>query len=275
MSIITLTSDFGTKDHFVGSLKGKIVSQYQEAILIDITHHVDYFNIFEARYIVESMYKNFPKNSIHIIAVNTERTNGIEHLIMQWEDHYFIAADNGILNALAEKKKPQKIGQINIHNRFDDASDLTVFAAVASHLAKGGNMNVVSKEIQNLNEFNAFNIQISNDLSELKGSIIYIDHFGNCISNITLKMFDDFVKGKNFEIRIRNKTIKRIHKSYADFKETPTKSLKEFEGDYLALFNDSGYLEIAIYNGNPSSTGSASSLLGLKFRDVISIKLIS
>tara|TARA_B110000503_G_C7145926_1_gene412935 strand:+ start:1130 stop:1954 length:825 start_codon:yes stop_codon:yes gene_type:complete len=272
MSIITLTSDFGYKDHFVGALKGKILSQFLEAKIVDISHEIDYFNIFEASYVIGAAYHSFPKNTVHIICVNAERTEGVEHIIMQWEDQYFIAADNGILNALLHKKKAQKIAEINIHDRLTDASDMNVFATAASHIAKGGVVNVIAKEITTLRDINTFQVVVSESLEEIKGSVIYIDSFGNCVTNITRKIFSEIVKNRNFEIKFKNKSIKRISNRYSDFKYSTTKTLKDFEGEYLAVFNEAGYLEIAIYNGNPSTVGSATSLLGLKFRDVVSIK---
>ena len=272
MSIITLISDFGYKDHYVGALKGKIVSQFLEATIVDISHEIDYFNVFEASYVMEASYKNFPKNTVHIICVNAERMNGAEHIVMQWEDQYFITADNGILNILTQKKKAQKIAVINIHDRLTDTSNMNVFATVAIHLAKGGNINVIGKEIESLKEIHTTSIMVSESMDEIKGNIIYIDNFGNCVTNISKKVYDEIAKNRNFEIKFKNKTITRINSKYSDFKTTPTKTLKDFEGEYLALFNEAGYLEIAIYNGNPETVGSAESLLGLKFRDNVSIK---
>lgn len=272
MSIITLTSDFGHKDHFVGALKGKILSQFLEAKIVDITHQIDYFNIFEASYIMEASYKNFPKNTVHIICVNTERINDVEHIVMQWEDQYFIAANNGILNVLTQKKKAQKMATINIHERLVDASDMDVFVTVACHLAKGGSMSVIGKEVGQLKDFYTITAAVTDSLEEIKGTIIYIDYFGNCVTNISKKMFSDVAKGRAFDIKFKNKTITKIHASYSDFKVSQTKTLKDFEGEYLALFNEAGYLEIAIYNGNPETVGSATSLLGLKFRDLVTVK---
>ena len=272
MSIITLISDFGYKDHYVGALKGKIISQFKEAIIIDISHQIDYFNVFEASYVLEASYINFPKNTVHIICVNADRTEKVEHVVMQWEDHYFITADNGILNTLIQKKKAKKIAIINIHDRLTDTSNMTVFATVASHLAKGGNISVIGKEIESLRDIHTIPIVVSESLDEIRGNIIYIDNFGNCVTNISKKAFDDIAKNRTFEIKFKNKTITRINSQYADFNVTATKSLKDYEGDYLALFNEAGYLEIAIYNGNPDTVGSATSLLGLKFRDNVTIK---
>ena len=273
MSIITLITDFGHKDYFVGALKGKILSEQKEAVIVDISHEIDLFNTLEASYCIEAAYHNFPKGTIHIIGVDSERVGDTQHIAMQWDDHYFICADNGILNTLIQKKIPQKIVAITIHDRLNiDASDMDVFVAVACHIARGGLLNVIGKEIQSLKPVSVLTSSITDDLSEIKGQIVYIDSFGNCVTNISQKQFNDTVRGRKFEIIIKNKKITRLHKSYSDFPVSDTKQLKDLEGDFLALFNENGYLEIAIYKSNPKTVGSASTLLGLHFRDSISVK---
>ena len=273
MSIITLTTDFGHKDYFVGALKGKILSEHKEAVIVDISHEIDLFNTLEASYCIEAAYSNFPKGTIHIIGVDSERVGDTQHIAMQWDDHYFICADNGILNTLIQKKIPQKIVAITIHDRLNiDASDMDVFVAVACHIARGGLLNVIGKEIQSLKPVSVLTSSITDDLSEIKGQIVYIDSFGNCVTNISQKQFNDTIRSRKFEIIIKNKKITRLHKSYSDFPVSDTKQLKDLEGDFLALFNENGYLEIAIYKSNPKTVGSAATLLGLHFRDSISIK---
>jgi len=273
MSIITLTTDFGHKDYFVGALKGKILSEHKEAVIVDISHEIDLFNTLEASYCIEAAYHNFPKGTIHIIGVDSERVGDTQHIAMQWDDHYFICADNGILNALIQKKIPQKIVAITIHDRLNiDASDMDVFVAVACHIARGGLLNVIGKEITSLKPVSVLTSSITDDLSEIKGQIVYIDSFGNCVTNISHKQFNDTIRGRKFEIVIKNKKFSRLHKSYSDFQVTDVKQLKDLEGDFLALFNENGYLEIAIYKSNPKTVGSAATLLGLHFRDTVSIK---
>ena len=273
MSIITLITDFGHKDYFVGALKGKILSEHKEAIIVDISHEIDLFNTLEASYCIEAAYHNFPKGTIHIIGVDSERVGDTQHIAMQWDDHYFICADNGILNTLIQKKIPQKIVAITIHDRLNtDVSDMDVFAAVACHISRGGLLNVIGKEIQSLKSVSVLTSTISDDLAEIKGQIVYIDSFGNCVTNISQKQFNDTIRSRKFEIIIKNKKITRLHKSYSDFPVSDTKQLKDLEGDFLALFNENGYLEIAIYKSNPKTVGSAATLLGLHFRDSISIK---
>ena len=273
MSIITLTTDFWHKDYFVGALKGKILSEHKEAVIVDISHEIDLFNTLEASYCIEAAYHNFPKGTIHIIGVDSERVGDTQHIAMQWDDHYFICADNGILNTLIQKKIPQKIVAITIHDRLNtDVSDMDVFAAVACHISRGGLLNVIGKEIQSLKSVSVLTSSVSDDLAEIKGQIVYIDSFGNCVTNISQKQFNDTVRGRKFEIIIKNKKITRLHKSYSDFPVSDTKQLKDLEGDFLALFNENGYLEIAIYKSNPKTVGSAATLLGLHFRDSISVK---
>ncbi|MCL9771170.1 SAM-dependent chlorinase/fluorinase [Flavobacterium sp. HXWNR69] len=273
MSIITLTTDFGHKDYFVGALKGKILSEHKEAIIVDISHEIDLFNTLEASYCIEAAYRNFPKGTIHIIGVDSERVGDTQHIAMQWDDHYFICADNGILNSLIQKKIPQKMVAITIHDRLNiDASDMDVFVAVACHIARGGLLNVIGKEISSLKPVSVLTSSITDDLSEIKGQIVYIDSFGNCVTNISQRQFNETIRGRKFEIIIKNKKFSRLHKSYSDFPVSDVKQLKDLEGDFLALFNENGYLEIAIYKSNPKTVGSAATLLGLHFRDTVSIK---
>jgi S-adenosylmethionine hydrolase len=272
MSIITLTTDFGLKDHFVGALKGKIVSGYAEANIIDISHHVDLFNVFEASYIIGAAYSSFPKGTVHLIGVDAELTKENRHIAMLWNDHYFICADNGILSILTQKIVPQKIVEINIHDRLPgEATEMDAFATVASHLAKGGSLNVIGREIIEIREINLLQPVIAADTNSIKGYVIYIDHFGNCITNITQKQVKELAKGRDFDITFSTKTIRSVKAGYSDFTVNERFSLKDYEGEKLALFNEAGFLEIAIYRSNPSTVGTAKSLLGLRFRDAVTV----
>lgn len=272
MSIITLTTDFGLKDHFVGALKGKILTENPEVQIIDISHEIDLFNIVEASYVINASYHSFSKGTVHLIGVDSERTIETKHIALQWNDHFFVCADNGILSILTQKIKPQKIVEINIHDRLPEgSSSIDVFVKVACHLAKGGALSVVGKEISEIKVVNELQAVVSSDLNTIKGNIVYIDHFGNCITNISQKLFNEIGKNRPFEIKFGTKNIKKIHQSYSDFTVRENYSLKEYEGEKLALFNESGFLEIAIYKSNPKTTGTAESLLGLRYRDMVSV----
>ena len=278
MSIITLTTDYGLKDHFVGGLKGKILSEFIDAKIIDISHDIDPFNTAEASYVIGAGYSSFPKGTVHLIGVDLERNKENQHIAIEWEDHFFICADNGILSMLTQKILPQKMVTINIHDRFPtDATDLDVFVKVACHLAKGGLLNVIGKEIKSIKEITELQPVVATDGNSIKGYVIYIDHFGNVVTNISKKIFMETAKGRPYEIEMNKglrkdrANIKNIWPKYSDIAISDKYPVKYFEGQKLAIFNEAGYLEIAIFRSNPNTVGSASSLLGLNYRDAVII----
>ena len=272
MSIITLTTDFGLKDHFVGVLKGKLISEYPEVQVIDISHHIDLFNISETSYVINAAYNSFPQGTVHIIGVDNERTTENKHIAIQWNNHFFVCADNGILSILTQRIVPQKMVEINIHDHLPDgSSNIDVFVKVACHLAKGGSLSVIGKEISTIKIINELKAIIASDLSGIKGYVVYVDHFGNCVTNISKKMFYEIGNNRDFEIKFGTKTINRIHANYSDFRVSEKCTLKYYEGEKLALFNEAGFLEIAIYKSNSKTVGSAKSLLGLKYREVVNV----
>ncbi|KIO52737.1 SAM hydrolase/SAM-dependent halogenase family protein [Flavobacterium hibernum] len=275
MSIITLTTDYGLKDHFVGSLKGKILSEYPEVTIVDISHDIDPFNTAEASYVIGAAYLSFPKGTVHLIGVDIERNKENQHIVMQWNDHFFICADNGILSMLTQKIVPQKIVVINIHDRFpSEFTDLDIFIKVASHISKGGLLNVIGKEITEIKQITELQPVVSNDGSSLKGYVIYIDHFGNVVTNISKKQFSEVARGRSYEIVMKPKSIKTILPNYSAIATSDKYPIKTYEGEKLAIFNEAGFLEIAIFRSNPTNVGSANSLLGLNYRDVITIKFL-
>ncbi len=279
MSIITLTTDYGLKDHFVGALKGKIISEFASANIIDISHLIDPFNSIEASYILGAAYSNFPKKTVHIIGIDAERNKENQHIAMQWNDHFFIGADNGIMSLMLQKSVPQQLVVINIHDRLpENATDLDVFVKVACHVAKGGSLSVVGREIAALRQITEMQPQVNNEKNTLKGSVIYIDHFGNLVTNITKKKFLELAKGRPYEIilneRLRQQSrsnIKNIWPKYSDIAVSDNYPIKYYEGEKLAIFNEAGFLEISIFRSNPTTVGSAKSLLGIGYRDSISI----
>ncbi len=275
MSIITLTTDYGLKDHYVGALKGKIISENNKVTVIDITHLINPFNIAQTSYVINSAYSHFPKNTVHLIAVDGELSKENKHIAMQWNDHFFVCADNGILSMLIQKMNPQKLVEINFQDRLmPDASDEDVLVKVANHLANGGSLNVIGKEIESIKQITEVKPVVSDDLKTIKGNVIYIDHYGNVITNISKKLFDEICKNRIFEISFKTKTIKSIFKRYTDIATSGKYPVKDYEGEKLAVFNDSGFLEIAIFRSNPDNVGSASTLLGLEYRDVITINFL-
>ena len=273
MSIITLTTDFGIKDHFAGIFKGKIHSLFPETNIIDISHSIDKFNVLEASYLLATSYAHFPKGTVHIVAVDATRNADTNHIAILYDGHYFIGADNGIFGGLTNKKNPEKIVQITIHDRLiAGSSDLDVFATVATHLAKGGEMTVIGTPITEIKKMNMLVPILDQNLNSIRGHVVYIDDFGNCVTNISKKYIEEVAKGRQFSVRFSVYTINRVKNNYADFKNNKTAELNAMAGNEIALFNQDGFLEIAVYRSNPNRSGSAHTLLGLKMQDAVIVE---
>ncbi|MGM0934675.1 MAG: SAM hydrolase/SAM-dependent halogenase family protein [Bacteroidota bacterium] len=275
MAIITLTTDFGEKDYFAGAVKGAIYTELEQQVrIVDISHSVSPFHISEAAYIIRNAYNSFPKGSIHIIGIDSEFTPENKHLAVLLDEHYFICANNGILSLLASEIKPAKIVEINIHDKLQSNFPvLDVFVKVASHLARGGTLEVIGKSINEIKYLKEFEPIINTDKNQIVGHVIYIDNYGNVITNISRKLFDQVGKGRKFKLSARMVGFENIHESYSgwiNFEQEREKRGIE-DGKKLALFNSAGYIELAIYKSNPSTVGSASTLFGLELRDTVTI----
>ena len=273
MAIITLTTDFGHKDHFVGAIKGTIYSELPDVTIVDISHGIQPFNIPECAYILKNSYKAFPEGTIHIVGVDSEPTAENEHIAVLVDGHYFISANNGVIGLITSEIKPERLVEIYIPNPARSSFPvLNVFVQVACHLARGGKLDVIGKPFNDVKDLVEFKPRVTNDGKTIIGSVIYIDNFGNVISNIEKHLFEAYRNGRDFEISARNKKITEIHNRYSDIINfNLEKGQRKGPGDLMALFNNAGFIELAIYKSDSSTVGSAATLLGLEYRDTIMI----
>ncbi len=276
MAIITLTTDFGHKDHFVGAIKGTIYRELETARIVDISHDISPFNIQECAYILKNAYKAFPGGTIHIVGVDSELTQENQHIAVLVDGHYFISANNGVISLITAEINPEKVVEIKIPDPIHGAFPvLDVFVQVACHIARGGTLEVVGKKFEGLRDLKEFSPRITDNGGSIVGSVIYIDNYGNVITNIRKSLFEAYRKGRAFTINARNKKISEIHTTYSDIINFELdKNQRKGPGDLLALFNSSGYIELAIYKSDLNTVGSASSLLGLDYRDTIIINFL-
>ena len=276
MSLITLTTDFGTKDHFVGAVKGAIYSELPDAKIVDITHEISPFNITETAYILKNSYKSFPDKTIHIVGVDSELSADNKHIVLELDNHFFVCPDNGIISMIASEIKPTKIFEINIHDRIESSFPvLDVFVQVACFIARGGNFTVIGKEIQTYKKMIEIQPKVNQAQNQIVGGIVYIDNYGNVISNISKKMFQEIGKGRRFKANARRYSFSKIFSKYNEVAGDSAHDSIQYDGSKLALFNSAGYLEIAIYRSNLDTVGGASTLLGLSYRDSITIDFIN
>ena len=277
MAIITLTTDFGEKDHFAGATKGAIYSELPDVKIVDISHSVSPFNIPEAAYIIQNAYSSFPKGTIHIIGIDSEINKENKHIAIKLDDHYFICANNGIMSMICAEIAPEKIVEINIHDKIETSFPvLDIFVKAACHIARGGTLEVIGKSITEIKPIKNIMPYVNEDKNQIIGSVIYIDNYGNVITNIKRSFFETIQKGRAFEISARNYKFKTILKNYSDIVNFDVPEDKRHdEGRKLVVFNSGGFLEIAVYKSNPATVGSASSLLGLGIMNTITVNFIS
>jgi S-adenosylmethionine hydrolase len=245
MALVTLTSDLGTRDFYLAALKGAIISHCGNIPMVDVTHAVKQFDIKEAAFTVRHAFKYFPKGTIHIVHVNsTEGNNRL--LVAIADEHYFVTFDSGFLS-LAFEKTPHQTYQVN-DELLENSSLLyeDAFAKVIELLEK----EFLPRDFGHLTTetINYRLLQPICSSGSVRGTIVYVDHFGNAITNISRQMFNDFIGEKRFTVLANVGQSRVISKKYSDVEE----------GDMVCLFNATGYLEVAM------NSGKAESLMGLK-----------
>jgi S-adenosylmethionine hydrolase len=280
MPIITLTTDFGEKDHFAGAVKGAIYSELEDIRIVDISHSVSPFHITEAAYIIQNAYRSFPQGTIHIIGIDSELNPENKHIAVYLDGHYFVCANNGIISMLALEIRPEKIVEINIHDRvITNFPVLDVFVQVACHIARGGTLEVIGKSILDIpadkggiKQLTGIQPVVNQKQNQIIGNVIYIDNYGNVVCNISKSLFEKIGKGRDFTVTARTAQFSKIHTHYSDaINFNLPHEKREEDGKKVALWNSSQYLELSIYKSNPTTIGSAATLFGLEFRDTITI----
>ena len=272
MSVITLTSDFGSKDYVVAAVKGRLLNLPDRPIIVDISHEITHFSITETAYLLNAAYPNFPKNSIHLIGVDSEKNPKQRHLIAYLNGHYFIGADNGIFSLLADQDQFDTIIEIQ-HPKSDQSSFpmLEVFVEIAAKIITdeklenlGKPTDEIKKWIRNKPDFPSEDVLI--------GHIVYVDRYGNLVTDISREIFETIGKDRPFEIYASNKKLTKIYQNYSSFVNFKLPEIQRKKaGKALAIFNSLEMLEIALYKSNPKQGGSASDLLGLTIGNSIKI----
>ena len=273
MAIITLTTDFGVKDYFVAAVKGAIYSELDSVNIVDISHSITPFNILEAAYTIKNAYHNFPKGSIHVIGIDSELHPENVHIALLLDGHYFICDNNGIMSMICSNINPEKIVEINIHSRTDSSFPvLNTFVKVACHIARGGTLEVIGRVIPHIKPISNFTPLVNSEKNQIIGSVIYVDNYGNVVTNIEKKFFEQTRQSRSFIILALNHKFGKVHNKYSDIVNFDLpENERQDAGKGLAVFNAAGHIEIAMYKSDNTTVGSASTLMGLGLRDTITI----
>ncbi|HDZ40559.1 MAG TPA: hypothetical protein ENH59_02605 [Bacteroidetes bacterium] len=254
MPVITLTTEWQAFDYYNGMLKGKLASMCPGTTVIDNASGLNPFNIQKSAFVIRNTFEHYPEGSVHIICVQSEYSDQSPHVIVEAKGHFFIGADNGIFHLLLNSE-PDRIVQISPDKNKGRINEIEVFAEGAAAIIKGKGISGIGEEKLAIREMHPFRATIEEDA--ISGSIIYIDTYGNAISNITNDLFNRVFDNKSFQIAIRSNTnvIDHISDSYNS----------ESIGELLAVFNSLDLLEIGINGTN------ASELLSLQVGDIVRI----
>lgn len=255
MRIVTLTTDFGYQDSYIAELKGVILGVNPKTRLVDLSHGIGAQNIQQAAFSLFLAYKYFPKGTIHVVVVDPGVGSGRRILLVKTRQFYFIVPDNGVLTYILNAEEKVRIREITNKSFFRKAVSMTfhgrdIMASVAGHLSKKAIFSEVGAIITDpVKIITPNSVKTKNNVV---GEVIYIDHFGNMVTNITRAMLDEFCIEK---INIGKKSIAKIVRTYSSVKR----------GVLLATYGSSDFLEIAI------NCGSAQACLTAKIGDAVCV----
>ncbi len=253
MAVITLTTEWKPFDFYSGILKGKLCTLCPGVLIIENASGIPAFNISHASFIIRNTYNHYPPGSVHIICVHTEGNKERKHLAVRADDHFFIGTDNGIFNLILNREPDEVV----ILDRKEYENETDLFAYAAAELIKGKSLKDLGEPAGKIIEKLPHRATLEKDV--ITGSIIFIDSYGNSISNITRELFNRVFEGRKYRILIQSNAncITKLSSGYSD----------EPVGEMLARFNSLDLLEVAI-NG-----ADISELLNLSVGSVIRIEL--
>lgn len=239
---IVLMTDFGQDSPFPGIMKGVIKSISPEVEIIDLSHQVRPYQVEEAGFLLFSGYKYFPLGTIFVTVVDPGVGGKRKIVLVKTKNYFFLAPDNGVLSWVLKKEKAEKIIEVRNENFFLKPVSNTfhgrdIFAPVAGWLAKGKKTENFGPKIDKIKEIPFPEVVHQNN--RWIGKIIYIDHFGNLVSNFAQEKFARILK-RGFTLNIKNKTFNQLSSSYSEVSKSKP----------CLLWDSFGFLEIALREGN-------------------------
>jgi S-adenosylmethionine hydrolase len=256
-NIITLTTDFGLQDEYVGVMKGVILSRSPGATIVDLCHFITRQDVCQAAMLIGSAYQYFPKGTVHVVVVDPGVGSARRLLLVSADNHYFLAPDNGLLTLLIQHAGFEAAYHIDCPRHYITPVSATfhgrdIMAPVAALLADGMAPDEVGPLLQRqeLLTVHVAQPEINKDQHNIIGEVVGIDHFGNLLTNIGEKNIYGLVNAGSFsgvKVLIRNITIKGIQKAYT----------QEDPGSLLAIIGSRGFMEIAVNQGNGATNLNA------------------
>lgn len=253
MAIVTLLTDSGESDFYVAAIKAKILSTNPGLTIVDISHQIGSCDIAHAAFVLRSVFRDFPKGTVHLVGVDATGSRSDTMVAVQLEDHLFVGADNGLFGLISDKQ-PQIMIELNKVNRVTTTfPEKDIYAPAAARLASGVTISTLGTPLPQLRRMTDRYVKATRKM--IAGHVIRVDHSGNLITNIPRDAFEVLSKGKNYVVQFGGEKFRKIQTNYNQAEQ----------GDCFVMFNSLNLLEIGIYKGN------ASALLGLQYDSPVSI----
>jgi S-adenosyl-L-methionine hydrolase (adenosine-forming) len=251
MPIITLLTDYGTKDHFVASMKAVILSISPQVQIVDISHDVPAHDILEAGFVLRSCFSYFPTRTIHVVVVDPTVGSPRKAIVVATDNHYFVAPDNGVLSLIYDAEPVTTVVEIAAEHLMLPEISKTfhgrdIFAPAAAWLARGTDMLNFGDTITEYTKLTLPKAKLTTE-GKLKGSVLHVDRFGNLITNISRQDLDaarEKIPGNTFKVTIGKQEIDGLKNYFAEGQK----------GEIVALFGSTNLLEIAQNQGSASRT---------------------
>jgi len=249
--IVTLTTDYGTNDHLVGTLKGVILKINPEVNIVDITHQVASYDLLDGALAIASAYSYFPARTIHVVVVDPGVGTGRRPLLVSGENQHFVAPDNGVLSLVYEREQNVVVRHANVEHYYLHPVSKTfhgrdVFAPIAAWLAKGSQPASMGEEISDYKKFAMPKPKAAE--GGIKGVVLRVDSFGNLVTNFRAEdLPPGALENGSLQLQVGTQTVTRLVDTFA----------KGNAGEAFAYIGSIGFVEIGV------NRGSASKALGV------------
>lgn len=259
MAIATLLTDFGYRDPYLAMAKGKLLSGIPSIQVVDISHDATITSDeMIGSFMLRNVVPQFPRGTIHIISVNTTMDYGSRYVAFEHKGHYFIGADSGIFY-MCFGEHPARVYDITGYSKgFTTFPLMDIFVPVAIDISNGKKMDEIGAAEIKLVEKTMFYPTV--EPNRIVGSILYIDVYGNLITNVSKNLFEKTRNGRRFRIYVRSVTysVTKISNNYNEV----------IEGEMVGIINYSGLIEIAMHNAN------CAKMLGVEVRSSIVVEFV-
>ena len=240
--IITLLTDFGTEDYFVGAMKGIILTRSPATVIVDITHAIPPQDVRAGTFTLSAVYDSFPAGSIHLAVVDPGVGSNRRPVLVEAAGHLFVGPDNGLFSMVLDRVPDGKVRHLTNTDYFLPNPSSTfhgrdIFAPVAAALAQGVRPEELGPVIQDPVRFGFAECESLMDGS-MVGRVIHIDHFGNCVTNFAWDQLQPLLTARSFCLRVKDYEIHQLSRTYSEA-TAPT-------GEPFVIIGSAGFLEISV-----------------------------